>query len=169
MLNEFTRRYLLDGLRHTPNVLAHVLAPIVTEAPSESWDRRPVADRFTLREVLAHLADWDTVWRERLELILTEDTPYLPDRDPEQLARDRDYGSAHPTTSLERFQTRRAELVERLRHLNAEAWGRTGQHQVHGAFTVADLAATALGHDSYHLAQAAEWIRTDPHHRTAEG
>lgn len=155
MLNEFTRRYLLEGLRQTPHVLAHLTA----QAHSESWDHRPVADRFTLREVMAHLADWDAVWRERLELILTEDKPYLPDRDPDQLARDHDYGSANPTTSLDQFQTRRAELVERLQNLDAEDWGRAGRHQVRGAFTVADLAVTALGHDNYHSAQAAEWIQ----------
>jgi len=155
MLNEFTRRYLLDGLRHTPDVLAH----LTTEAPTESWDHRPVADRFTLRELVAHLADWDAVWNERLELILTAEDARLPDRDPEQLARDHDYGRANPTTSLDQFQTERAALLERLQDLNAEDWARTGQHQVRGAFTVADLAATALGHDSYHLAQAAAWIR----------
>jgi len=157
MLNDFTRSYLLHGLEDSPVVLQHLMA----QAPSDAWDRRPDPDRFTLREIVAHLADWDEVWLERLDIMLTQDdtNAHIPDRDPGQLARDNDYSRAVPAESLQRFQTRRTELVSRLQNLQTDDWQRAGQHEARGPFTVEDLAVTALGHDNYHLAQVTEWVR----------
>lgn len=159
MLSDFTRTYLVDGLRAAPEVLGHLMAQV---SPSR-WDHRPDPERFTLREVFAHLADWDTVWRERLDLLLTEGNALLPDRDPDQLARDHDYANADPAESLRVFQSRRAKLVEKLAALASDDWRRQGEHQARGRFTVEDLAVTALGHDSYHLAQVSERSRAVGH------
>lgn len=157
MLSDFTRTYLVDGLRASPKVLGYLM----TQVPDSTWDQRPDSDRFTLREVFAHLADWDTVWLERLDLLSNEEDAQLPDRDPDQLARDHDYANADPAACLQDFQSRRAELVNRLGSLPSDDWGRRGEHQVRGGFSVEDLAVTALGHDNYHLAQVSEWIRAD--------
>ncbi len=160
MLSDFTRRYLLDGLRASPGVLEHLM----DDVDPTIWDRRPVADRFTLREIFAHMADWDGIWRQRLEIMLAGDAgdAAIPDHDPGQRARERDYASADPATSLKQFQAQRAAWVDQLQSLAFDDWQRVGQHEVRGPFTVADLAVTALGHDHYHLAQVTEWIQTQP-------
>ncbi|MFB6285050.1 MAG: DinB family protein [Candidatus Bipolaricaulia bacterium] len=157
MLNEFTRRYLLDGLRASPQVLEHLM----NDADPSIWDRRPVPGRFTIREVCAHVADWDGVWQQRLDVMLAGDTgnAAIPDHDPGQRAREHDYASADPATSLQQFKSQRAALVDRLQDLALDDWQRVGHHEVRGPFTVADLAVTALGHDHYHLAQVTEWIQ----------
>lgn len=159
MLNDFTRRYLLHGMEDSPIVLQH----LADQATPDAWDRRPDPDRFTLREILAHMADWDAVWLERLEIMLAPDgdDAHIPDHDPGQRALENDYANADPATSLQGFRARRAELVNRLGNLGTDDWQRAGQHDVRGPFTVADLAVTALGHDSYHLAQVAEWLQAD--------
>lgn len=158
MLTDFTRRYLLDGLRASPGVLEHLMSDI----DPFIWDGRPVPDRFTLREIFAHVADWDGIWRQRLEIMLDRDTGNagIPDHDPGHRARERDYASADPVTSLQKFQAQRAAFVDRLHNMASDDWQRVGQHEVRGRFTVADLAVTALGHDHYHLAQVTEWIQT---------
>lgn len=55
----FTRKYLVGALDGAPDVFESLLAGL-TDA---EIDRRPDPDRFTLREMMAHLADWSrSIW-----------------------------------------------------------------------------------------------------------
>lgn len=153
-MDEFARNYLLSGLTGTPTVLEH----LSTQISPEAWDRRPVENRFTLREIYAHMAEWDAVWLERLATALESDDPRFPDRDPGQMAIDNDYASADPSQCLDQFRVRRSELLQRLKGMSSGGWGRQGEHPERGTVTIEDLIVTALGHDAYHVAQIAEWI-----------
>ena len=153
-MHDFARNYLISGLSGTPTVLAHLANQISPDA----WDRRPVPDRFTLREIYAHMADWDAVWLERLTTALESDDPQFPDRDPGRMAIANDYASVDPTQCIQQFRDRRSELLQTLEGLSPDDWDRQGEHSVRGPVTIEDLAVTALGHDAYHIAQIAEWI-----------
>jgi uncharacterized damage-inducible protein DinB len=154
MLPEGARNYLLHGLGATPIVLEKLLR----EATTADYDRRPDPERFTLREVVAHLADWEPIWLERLLMIQSEANPTLPSRDEGQLAIDHDYAHSNPAERLARFREGRARTVQHLQALPPEAWARTGQHTQWGPLAVAALATLILGHDGYHLRQTAEWL-----------
>lgn len=154
MINEGVRSYILQGLQATPAVLAHLLK----HASKQIWDKRPDPERFTLREVAAHLADWESVWQERLGRVRDENHPILPDRDPDQLAKDHDYAHADVGASLRRFQEGRKKVLQILEELELSAWSRTGQHTTRGTLSIHDLAVIILGHDGYHLKQVTEWI-----------
>ena len=54
MLPSLARIYLISALEGTPDVLNGFLAPLGPE--DQRWDFRPDPERFTLREVVAHLA-----------------------------------------------------------------------------------------------------------------
>lgn len=154
MVNERVHHYLREGLEATPIVLGRLLE----RATEEIWDRRPDPQRFTPREAIAHLADWEPIWSERLERLRTEVDPLLPSRDPDQLAKEHDYANAQPRDSLRRFQEGRAQLLQRLAGLAPHEWGRTGRHGEIGTISIQDLAQLILGHDGYHLRQVAELI-----------
>jgi uncharacterized damage-inducible protein DinB len=154
MLPEQVRQYLLHGLAATPIVLEKLLR----EATPADYDRRPDPERFTLREVVAHLADWEPVWMERLEKIRSEENPILPSYDEGQWAIDHDYARADVAGRLARFREGRARVIRHLEGLSPEQWERTGQHTQWGALTVATLMMLILGHDGYHLRQTAEWL-----------
>ena len=52
--------YLLSALEGAPDVIAALLDGV---PPDDAlWDRRPDPERFSLREIVAHLADWDGVY-----------------------------------------------------------------------------------------------------------
>ena len=74
MLTERTRLYLLLDLESAPDVLARLLAD--TSEPAV-YDRRPDPDRFTLREMVAHLADWEAVFLDRLSKTRDEENATL--------------------------------------------------------------------------------------------
>lgn len=146
--------YLVKALSATPVVLSSLL----DGARDPDWDRRPDPDRFTLREVVAHLADWEPVWLERLQRIATEDHPFLPSVDESQMVVENDYASTSPTESLARFVQGRETLVAYIRSVSDDLWDRTGDREFVGILTMHQQAYFALSHDAYHLRQVAEWL-----------
>lgn len=144
--------YVVNGLEAGPRVQSALLAGEV------NWDRRSEPDRFTLREMVAHLADWEDIWAARVQRFLTEEHPMLESIDEGQIAVERDYASQEPLANLARYGAGREALVAKLRALPIEAWARTGHRQFVGDLTLFELAALIAGHDSYHLKQTVEFL-----------
>ena len=71
--SSYARSYLFFALESAPTLLTGALAGL-TEAEA---DLRPEPARFTIREVLAHLAEWDPVFSERLTRMQREENPIL--------------------------------------------------------------------------------------------
>src|SRR5688500_17184577 len=82
MLPPAGRKYLLEGLAATPVVVDRLLST----AGAVDYDVRPDPERFTTREMLAHMADWELIWVERFNRLLSEDGAELPNQDPEEVA-----------------------------------------------------------------------------------
>jgi hypothetical protein len=148
---ERTRHYTLHGLSATPLVLETLLHGI-TDAQA---DRRPDAERFTIREAVAHLADWEPI--ERIRLIAETNDPFLPGYDEGQWAIDHDYAHSVLAEQIARFRAGRESLTAYLRGLPPEAWERTGRHEEWNVMTITNLVALILGHDGYHTRQIIEW------------
>ncbi|MDR3707799.1 MAG: DinB family protein [Capsulimonadaceae bacterium] len=155
------REYLLIALSGTPVILLGLLDGLKQDSPV--WDRVVEQDRFTLREILAHLADIEPVFLGRIERIHKEDSPMLPNFDEEKAAIDHDYAHSDVEKSFARFQTVRARLIGVLEGLPEDAWLRTGVKDG-VTWTLHQWVVQTLAHDGYHLRQAAEWIR-----RSGEG
>jgi uncharacterized damage-inducible protein DinB len=147
--------YLLIDLESAPDVLARLLAEVSDPA---IWDRRPDPERFTLREVVAHLADWDQVFLGRLMQTRDADNPVLQGLDEGQVARDNDYAHADPAESLTRHAAGRAETVRFLRGLSPEQWARVGSHTELGPITLESQAALIAFHDGYHRQQVLYYV-----------
>lgn len=157
MLPAPVRKYLLTSIASTPKILATLLAEISGE--DAVWDKRPDPERFTLREVLAHLTDWEPIHVERINRILNEEEPVLPDLDEGQFAIDNDYAHQDPIENLRLFAERRAKLVALLKGLPEEALDRAGiRPPAIGRITIDEMATLVLAHDVYHIAQVVEWL-----------
>jgi hypothetical protein len=138
-------------LEVTPEVLEGLLRGVPSGSPV--WDARPDPERFTLREMLAHLVDMEGVWLERAERTCREEEPLLPDCDPDDLATRRDYGGADPMESLARFREARSRLIALLRSQPEQSWQRCGHRELVGRLTLERQAACTAAHDAYHTRQ----------------
>ena len=156
MLPAKSREYLLTGLSASPIVASKLLS----SATNVDYDFRPFSDRFTLREVVSHLADWEDIFFERIVRMVTEDNPTLPDIDEGQAAIDNDYAHMDPLVQLERYHTGRNRLVDYLRTVPDDMWQKPGLRPELGTISVEILAVMILGHDGYHTKQIAEWLDT---------
>jgi uncharacterized damage-inducible protein DinB len=154
----YVRKYLIDhALNASPGIIARFCANI----PDTIADQDQGPDFFTLREVLAHLADWEPIWLERIQRIVQEDSPVLPNIDEGEMAELNGYATTPVEVSLEKFATGRAALTAYLASLPNDAFERSGIRPEVGTITVKDIATLVLAHDTYHIAQLAQY--TDPH------
>ena len=154
MLAPYIIRYLVSSLEGTPTVLSTLVANVSADSPV--WDARPDLERFTLREMIAHLADWEPVCRERIFRTRAEENPHLPNWDEEQAAQIGDYAHTNPYESLLWFTERRAATVALLNTLKDEDWARTAQRENVGVLSIEQQAFLILAHDGFHLRQTVE-------------
>jgi uncharacterized damage-inducible protein DinB len=152
----YIKKYFLTALNTTPDLLEAFLKPVPADDPR--WDRRPDPERFTLREIVAHLADWEPIFTSRMERTVNEDVPVIADIDEGQIALDHDYAHQDPQAGLARFRTARAALAVFLSGLSDTDWSRVAIKEPHGQVTLERQAVQVLAHDSYHLGQIVQWL-----------
>ena len=156
MMPAVVRNYLISALSGTPDLAERLLKDIHADDPR--WDFRPDPARFTLREAVAHLADWEPIHLERVRRMRAEENPTLPDVDEGRLAVENDYAHSDPHGSLEWLRGGRQELVKELESLASEEWMLPGNRERVGPLTVETLTAFIAAHDGYHMRQIAQWL-----------
>ena len=132
---------------------AGALAALVTDVPETELRRPEAPGRWSVGEVLAHLADSELVWAFRLRMILGQDRPTLGGYDQDAWARRLRYADLDPDASLERFAGARAWNLALLEHLPDEDLERVGIHAERGEESVRHMIRLYAGHDLVHLAQ----------------
>ena len=155
MLTEYpyARSYLFTALDSAPALFDHLLYGLT----EEEADHRPDPNRFTIREVMAHLADWEPVFLERLTRMRAEDHPTLPGYDEGQWAIDHGYAQTDWRAQCRLFADRRRETVAFLRASAPQDWARTADRPEIGTLTIEAQALLIPLHDTYHLRQIAQW------------
>ena len=158
MLSPFVHKYLLNALSGTPDVLEGFLKSMPDENPL--WDFRPYPERFTLREVVAHLADWEPIFLERMARIRNETEPVLLSYDEGQFALDNDYAHQSPQANLIRFREGRERMFVFLGTVQPGDWERSGLFNPPDSIIVSleSWVVQVLGHDGYHTQQVAQWL-----------
>jgi hypothetical protein len=153
MLPKKVETYLLGALAGAPDVFE----ALVWGMTEEEADRRPDPERFSIREAIAHLADWEDVFRKRLLQTRDEANATLQGYDEGQWAIDHDYARSDWRAQLQLFRAGRAKLVALLRALTPAQWERTAIHTEIGPITMEQQAVLILAHDGYHETQIAQW------------
>lgn len=155
MLPERIKNYLMMSVTGAPDVFDALLAGLT----EEEADRRPDKDRFTIREVVSHLADWEEIFLERLAQSFSQENPKLVDIDEGRLAIDRNYAHRDWHEQLVRYRRGREDVVSFFNSLASPQWDRAATHAKAGPITVTEQAVMIAGHDGYHMAQIIAWRR----------
>ena len=142
----------LTLLEKTPIVLETLLADL----PQEALEWKPSEERWSIREVMAHLADIEELYGERTQRIVREERPALAKYVPSAKLLG---GPADGVERLVRFGLLRRGLVAFVREAPASAALRTGVHEELGPVTLAQMLNELANHDLGHLRQIAELYR----------
>jgi len=140
---------LLERYRRGPELLAVVLTGVF----GEEEDFLSAPGKWSIRQVIAHLADSELVAAHRFRQILAEDQPTLIAFDQEAWARNLDYARRKPKQSLETFRRVRAENYDLLKDLPEAAFARTGNHTERGCITLHAQLETMAQHAESHARQ----------------
>jgi hypothetical protein len=143
---------LLERFRRGPELLAVVLTGVFGD--EEDFVIAP--GKWSIRQIMAHLADSELVGAHRMRLVIAEENPTLTAFDQDAWTRNLDYARRKPKTSLETFRRIRAENYELLRELPAEVFGRTGSHTERGRVTLRELVEGYAEHAESHARQLQE-------------
>ena len=113
--------------------------------------RRPSTLGFSLVEHACHLRDYESTGvLERIEKILTEETPFLPDFPGDQLAVERDYRNQDLASALSDFVNLRAKTVAILETLSEKQLRRTAAFGDEGIVHLARFVEIVAEHDRTH-------------------
>jgi hypothetical protein len=132
---------------------AKKLGRLLKGVPAEKLRKRPAADKWSVAEIMAHLADSEIVTSFRLRQILgTPGTP-IPAYDQDAWAKSCRYEKRDARKSLETFRVLREANLVLLKSLTSEQWQHHGMHSERGAETIERLVTLIAGHDLNHTQQ----------------
>jgi hypothetical protein len=144
----------LDLLEATPDILRGLMC----ELSEEDTQWKPVPDRFSVAEVLAHLSHGEGhCYRMRVDRFMAEDRPEL-EPDDAQMHLDA-YRNRDAEDEFAHFEEQRESNIEYLRSLPAEAGDRRASHLEAGEITLAQMLHEWALHDLGHVRQIAELVR----------
>jgi len=157
---QYTQRVLgyLEG-KEPMQVLAATprqIARLVKGVPKKKLAQRPGPDKWSVTEILAHLADSELVYGYRIRIILEAGCPPIQATNQDAWAGFSDYAKQDPVLSLEAFRITRERLVHLLKGLPRKSWELYGMHSERGKETVTRVAEMLAGHDANHLKQIRE-------------
>jgi hypothetical protein len=121
--------------------------------PTAKLRKRPAPDKWSVNEILAHLAETEIVGGFRLRLILGAPGTPVPAFDQDAWVISGHYNKRDPRKSLEQFRMLREANLALLKSLTPEQWKHYGMHAERGQETIEHIARLYAGHDINHLLQ----------------
>jgi hypothetical protein len=154
---EYTARLLalsagadpFEVLSTTPATIARLIAG----RSAAELRRSSGADRWSVAQIVAHLADSEIVFAYRVRMILASPGVAIQAYDQDAWSRAQRAESSDPQRSLALFTAIRDSMLPLLRRLGAEELDRYGIHAERGQESIRHLLALYAGHDRNHLAQ----------------
>jgi uncharacterized damage-inducible protein DinB len=110
-------------------------------------------DGWTVLEVLGHLRDFDTIFRNRAIMMINEEYPHLPAYDHEAMAIDGNYNGQHLVEVYAELQQSRRQTISFFQELSETDWERSGIHPERGHFTMTDAVMQVGFHEVNHIEQ----------------
>jgi hypothetical protein len=114
---------------------------------------KPAPDKWSIHQILIHVADSELVSTQRLKKVLSEDEPLLMSTDQEAWANVLGYDQLDREPYLLLFDLLRSSMLPILAKLTAEQAEREGVYADAGRFTFKQLLEYRVQHVRGHLAQ----------------
>lgn len=138
-----------------------IIEKIVWAATEEQMQWKPAMDRWSISEVLAHLADAEVnAFRERVRLMMEKNNPPIEGYDQNAAYAAGKYSNQKGREALKTFCHERDRSLSFLRYVSPDVLARKGQHAKIGPITVAQIMNEWAFHDLGHIRQIAELYRS---------
>ena len=139
----------LELQQATLDKLGHLIEP-----PTAAQIRkRPEAGKWSIAEIVAHLADTELVVGYRIRLILGAPGTPIQAFDQDAWLVALHYDKREVRKSFEQFRVLREANLALLRTITPEQWKQYGAHAERGRETIETIVRMNAGHDVNHLKQ----------------
>lgn len=115
--------------------------------------KRPAPDKWSVAEILAHLADAEIAGSWRMRVILGAPGTPVAAFDQDSWVKAGHYEQRDPRKCLEQFRVLRETNLALLKVLSPEQWKHFGIHSERGEETIEHITKMFAGHDLNHLSQ----------------
>jgi hypothetical protein len=140
----------------------HTLAGMLDGIPETVLGARPTPAKWSIREIVAHLADDELVATYRIRLILSAPGTEIQAFDQARWAEVARYAETDVAESFELYRRLRVENLRQMSPLVEAEWNLFGIHAERGRESIRDIAAYYAGHDLNHFAQIEQIVRGHP-------
>jgi len=156
------------GQQYTKRILSHIdgkdplkvqkstakkLDKLTRRLSKKEIRRRPAPGKWSIAEILAHLADAEVVGSWRIRQILGADGTPIQAYDQNVWAETFRYEDRDPRESLKLFRVLRENNLLLLKSVPRKLWENHGMHAERGKETIAQIVRMFAGHDLNHLQQ----------------
>jgi hypothetical protein len=132
---------------------AEMVAVSITGAAGSELDFVPEHGKWSIRQIVAHLADSEMVAGVRMRQIIAENRPRLEAFDQDAWTANLDYMRRKSSHALESFRRIRGENYELLKDLPEPVFDREGVHSERGPMSLKKLLGGMAEHAESHAAQ----------------
>jgi len=129
------------------------LERLVKGLPRAKLREKPAPGKWSIAEIVAHLADSEIVISWRIRAILGAPGTPIQAYDQNIWAREGQYAKKDPRASLRQFRAFRQANLDFFKSLRPEQWKRYGLHEERGEESIERFLQLTAGHDLNHLAQ----------------
>lgn len=140
---------LLERFRRGPELVAVA----TTGASNQELDFGPGSGKWTVRQIVCHLADFEMVAAIRIRQVLCEDNPTLQAYDGNLWSQHLDHATRKISVAVEGFRRVRTETYDLLKSRPEDAFSRRATHTELGPLTLHDILRNMAEHAENHSRQ----------------
>jgi hypothetical protein len=154
---QYTQRILANAEGQDPIKVQSAtdkrLARLIKGVTTPKLRKRPTPDKWSVAEILAHLADAEIVIGWRMRSILGAPGTPVQAFDQDAWASAGRYDKRDPRKSIELHRALREANLALLKSLSPEQWKHFGQHAERGQESIEHIVRMIAGHDVNHIRQ----------------
>jgi hypothetical protein len=132
---------------------AKKIEKLLKGVPAGKLRKRPAPGKWSVAEIMAHMADTEIVGGFRMRFILGAPGAPIQGFDQDKWVESLHYEKRDPRKALEHFRVARECNLAMLKTLTPEQWKLHGMHSERGAESIETIAKMFAGHDLNHIEQ----------------
>ena len=127
-----------------------ILRRTVSGMSDEQLDAAPIQFKWSTRQVVFHISDFDLTYAGYMKRVIAEPEPKLFDGDGNLYANRLAYDKRDVDEEIRMIKAVRRHMGRILRSIDPGVFQRTGLHSEDGPLTLADLLKRAIDHIPHH-------------------
>jgi len=137
------------------------LESLLKDVPTSKLVKRPSSGKWSIAEIVAHIADTELVGGFRIRFILGNPGTPIQGFDQDKWVTALHYDKRDVSKSFEQYRALREANLALLNTLTPEQWKQYGLHSERGEETVETIVRMFAGHDINHIQQVEQILAAE--------